>query len=207
MEELLFKSSKDFEGLSFRKATIISEQILLYFIDFIRAANPQVIKALKYEIPIRQYDRFRQKNKTKFGREIYRLKQAGIIKEYLKGKERFIQLTKKGKKRLQKYVVSALEVEKPSKWDGKWRIVIFDIPDKKRDARDLLRRKLEDFGFFKLQESVYVFPFECAAQIDYLKKTYYIAPYVQYILADRIETEVDLVKKFYDRGLINSKNI
>jgi len=207
MEEFPFKSPKDFEGLSFRKATIISEQILLYFIDFIRASNPQVVEALKYEIPIRQYDHFREKNKTKFNREIYRLKQAGIIKEYLEGKERCIQLTEKGKKRLQKYTLSALEVEKPSKWDGKWRMVIFDIPDTKRNARDFLRRKLEDLGFFKLQESVYVFPFECIAQIDYLKKTYYIAPYVQYILADRIETEVDLVKKFNDRGLINSKNI
>ena len=207
MEELFFKSSKDFKGLSFKKATIISEQILLYFIDFIRATNPQVIKSWNYEIPVRQYDHFRDKNKIKFSREIYRLKQAGIIKEYLKGKERCIQLTKKGGKRLQKYTLSALEVEKPSKWDGKWRMVIFDIPDTKRNARDFLRRKLEDLGFFKLQESVYVFPFECIAQIDYLKKTYYIAPYVQYILADRIETEVDLIKKFNDRGLINNRNI
>ena len=207
MEEFSFKRSKDFEGIAFKKAVIISEQILLYFIDFIRATNPQVVKTWKYDIPIREYDRFREKNKTKFSREMYRLKQAGIIKEYLKGKEHFIKLTKKGKKRLKHYSISALEIERPKKWDGKWRLVIFDIPDDKRVVRDLLRRKLENLGFFKLQESVYVFPFECAAPISYLKRAYFISPYVQYILADRIETEVDLVKKFYDLGLIRDDNI
>ena len=138
---------------------------------------------------------------------MYRLKHAGIIREYLKDKERFIKLTEKGKKRFKKYVLSALEIELPAKWDRKWRLVIFDIPDDKRIERDLLRRKLESLGFFKLQESVYVFPFECANQINYLKKSYFISPYVQYILADRIETEADLIKTFYDRGLLNEENI
>ncbi len=203
MEEFVFKNSKDFEGLAFKKAVIISEQILLYFIDFIRAANPRVVKTWKYEIPIKEYDRFREKNKIKFSREIYRLKQAGVIREYLKDKERVIALTQKGKKRLKKYLTSALEIEIPSRWDKKWRLVIFDIPDDKKVARDLFRRKLESLGFFKLQESVYVCPFECATLINYLKRNYLITPYVQYILADRIETEVDLIKKFYDYGLLN----
>jgi len=83
MEEPIFKSSKNFEGLIFKKALMVSEQILFYFIDFIRAANPQVIKTWKYEIPIREYDRFREQNKIKFCREMYRLKHAGIIREYL----------------------------------------------------------------------------------------------------------------------------
>lgn len=197
-----FKNSKDFEGLFFKKAVIISEQILFYFIDFIRTANPRVIKSWKYEIPIREYDRFREQNKTKFSREMYRLKQSGIVKEYLKDKERVIALTQKGKRRLKKYLTSALEIEIPSRWDKKWRLVIFDIPDDKKVARDLFRRKLENLGFFRLQESVYVYPFECAALINYLKRNYLITPYVQYILADRIETEVDLIKKFYDYELI-----
>lgn len=207
MEDFLFKKSKDFEGLSFRKTLLISEQILLYFIDFIRATNPLVLKTWKYRVPIKEYDRFRKQNKMKFSREMYRLKQAGIIKEYLEGKERFIGLTKKGRKRLQKYLISTLEIRRPAKWDKKWRLVIFDIPDDKKIERDALRRKLENLGFLKLQESVYVCPFECASQIDFLKKTFLIAQYVQYILADRIETEVDLVKKFYDTGLIGDENI
>lgn len=207
MDEFTFKSSKDFEGLTFRKAKLVSEQILLYFIDFVRATNPRVIKTWKYEIPIREYDRFRQGNKIKFSQEMYRLKQCGIISGYLKDKQKFIKLTKKGKKRLKKYLLSALEIESPSKWDKKWRLVIFDIPDDKKNEREIFRRKLEELGFLKLQESVYIYPFECATQIDYLKRNYLIAPYVQYILADRIETEVNLVKKFHDRGLISDKNI
>lgn len=42
------------------------------------------------------------------------------------------------------------------KWDGKWRIVTFDIPIKKRNLRDNLRRKLKELGFGMLQQSIWV---------------------------------------------------
>lgn len=41
-------------------------------------------------------------------------------------------------------------------WDGKYRIVIWDIPERKRRLRDLLRRKLREFEFVNLQKSVWV---------------------------------------------------
>ena len=41
-------------------------------------------------------------------------------------------------------------------WDGKWRIVIFDIPEQKRLIRDLFRRNLKKWGFKHLQKSVWI---------------------------------------------------
>src|SRR3989344_2297817 len=52
-----------------------------------------------------------------------------------------------------------LELAKKWRWDGKWRILIFDVPEKIRGKRDFLRRELIDFGFYPLQKSVWVYPY------------------------------------------------
>ncbi len=40
-------------------------------------------------------------------------------------------------------------------WDGKWRIVVFDIPESKRLVRDILRSRLKMWGFKPWQKSVW----------------------------------------------------
>lgn len=105
-----------------------------------------------------------------------------------------ISLTKRGKERWHE-----LRFDRPlrtEKWDGKWRIVIFDIPTKRKDARDVLRSILKRLGFLKAQESVWVTPYPCDEEIDYLRKFYVIRPYVRLILAERMEGEEILRQKF-----------
>jgi len=68
-----------------------------------------------------------------------------------------ISLTKKG---AQEYLKYKIEKKKKKKWDSKWRIIIFDILENKRQIRDLLRRRLRWFGFKELQKSVWVFPYD-----------------------------------------------
>ena len=193
--------------ITLRKTEIIGRQILLYFADFYRFTIPMFDKARVYRIPFKKYDKFRLKDKIKFSQEMYRLKRAGVIKKYIDDKGEFIELTSKGQNLMIGYFTDLLEVKPTSKWDRKWRLVIFDIPDNKRRERDILRAKLNRIGFVKLQESVYVFPYECAEIIEALKDMYFIKPHVQYVLADRIETEINLLEVFYDRGVLSSKNI
>lgn len=49
-------------------------------------------------------------------------------------------------------------LRKRRKWDGIWRMVIFDIKERNRRLRDNLRRKLKELGFGKWQRSVYITP-------------------------------------------------
>ncbi|MCL5407632.1 MAG: CRISPR-associated endonuclease Cas2 [Patescibacteria group bacterium] len=191
--------------IKLKQSAIVGRQVLLYFVDFYRYAIPIFDKARVYRIPFKEYDKFRLKDKIKFSQEIYRLKRAGVVKKYIDEKGEFIEVTPKGQKWIKKYFVDQLEIKLPSKWDKKWRIVIFDIPDTKKNERDILREKLERIGFIKLQESVYVFPFECGLEIEALKEMYFIKPYVQYVLANRIETEINLLEVFYDRGILDKK--
>lgn len=195
------------DKIKLKKTSMVARQILLYFVDLNREILPVFDKRNIYRLPFKAYDKFRLQDKTKFSREMYRLKQQGLIKVYLDGKEKNIELTKRGKEKLKKQLVGSLEIHEPLIWDGKWRLVIFDIPDGKKGIRQYLRNKLLSIGFIELQESVYVFPFECLDEINLIRENFFIKPYVQFILADRIETEKNLIETFLDLGILKESQI
>ena len=194
-------------NIKLKKAISISQQILLGFVD----ANLFLLELFDsrkiYRVPLKTYDNFRLENKQRFGQEIYRLEQDGFIKKYFNGKETYLELSTKGKKRLKKHITDQIEINKPKKWDKKWHIVIFDIPNQKTDKRNVLRNKLIEIGFLELQESVYIYPFNCLEEINLIKNMYYVEQYVQYIIADRIETEIDLIKEFINNKVLTNKMI
>lgn len=82
-------------------------------------------------------------------------------------------------------------------WDGKWRIVIFDIPEKLRKGRDALREKLKDLGFYEFQKSVFVFPHECRDEIDFLIEFFELRKYVRYGVLESIDNDLHLRKIFH----------
>lgn len=79
--------------------------------------------------------------------------------------------------------------KKEKKWNGKWFLVFFDVPEIQRNKRDYLRRLLRKIGFYQYQKSVYLFPYECEDEIKLIKKIVEGAKYMKYIIAYRIEDE------------------
>ena len=94
-----------------------------------------------------------------------------------------IKVTDKGRKKALEIDLADLKLEKPKKWDGIWRIVMFDIPEEKRPARDVLRSKLKELEFAMIQKSVFVTPYPCRDEILYLKEIFGIFNYVNLIEA------------------------
>ena len=107
-----------------------------------------------------------------------------------------IVLTKEGIKKSVKFKLDEMKIKIPSKWDGEWRIVIFDIPERFKKAREALRNKLEDLEFIKLQESVFVFPYECEDEIDFIVEVFQIRPFVRFVKAKSFTNEEQLKIKF-----------
>jgi len=136
------------------------------------------------------------KHRAKLQKRLDDLEKRGWIKVKKQGDEIIVKLVKLGKLHTQIYQIDDLKLEKPTKWDGKWRLVIFDIPDKKKLAREVLRCKLKELGFYLLQESVFIHPYPCEKEIEVVKSVYEIWPYVNLIIADKIDTEDKLKKKF-----------
>ncbi len=96
-------------------------------------------------------------------------------------------LTAEGEKRTLRYKANDLSIKKPAKWDGAWRLVIFDIPEKHKQGRDALNEKLKKLGFYALQRSVFVHPYECKDEIDFIVELFNLAPYVRFIRTKDID--------------------
>lgn len=104
-------------------------------------------------------------------------------------------LTKLGYFRVRK-LSKVFGIQKPKRWDGKWRIVIFDIPETKKSERDVFRQQLKSLGLANLQQSIWVHPYECRDQIFYLAGNMFIKPYVRYIVAEEFTGERDIQRRF-----------
>jgi DNA-binding transcriptional regulator PaaX len=105
-------------------------------------------------------------------------------------------LTENGKKRALRYKLEELEIKKPGRWDGKWRLVMFDIPEKRKRAREALREKLRELGFKELQKSVFVHPFECKDEIDFVTEVFALRPYVKLARSDYVTNQDELRVRF-----------
>jgi len=105
-------------------------------------------------------------------------------------------LSKNGKQKALRFNIDKLEIKKPTTWDGKWRIVMFDVPEKLRRLRDSLRLHFKEIGLIELQKSVFVYPYSCSKEIEFILEFYNARKHVRFILADRIDNELHLKQKF-----------
>lgn len=87
-------------------------------------------------------------------------------------------------------------LKKPKRWDGSWRIVIFDIAERRRSARDRLRNMLTRIGFQKLQDSVWAYPYDCEDLITLIKTDFSLGREVLYIVSDSVEGDRLLKQNF-----------
>ncbi len=110
--------------------------------------------------------------------------------------QQILTLSEDGKKRVLNFNLDQMTIKKPKTWDGYWRIVIFDIPERRKQGREALRSKLKQLGFFQLQKSCFIYPYECKSEIDFISEMYEVAPYVNFIVAMEIEGAALLKKSF-----------
>src|SRR3990167_10741091 len=120
---------------------------------------------------------------------LFKLRDKGLIEFVKKNGKTFAKLTNKGKQKLNQYKLGDLNPQKPKHWNGKWHIVIFDIKEVKHQTRDQLRLELIRFNFCRLQNSVWVSPYECEEFITMLKTSFELGRAVIYIVADKVEND------------------
>lgn len=101
-----------------------------------------------------------------------------------------VKLTEKGRVRFLKCKLEDLQGNFNNKsWDGKWRIIVFDIPEKERGKRDNFRIFLNKLKFYQLQESVYLAPYHCEEEIEYLRGFYGLGKKVQVLVTSGLEDD------------------
>jgi len=106
-----------------------------------------------------------------------------------------IELTNKGKLKALNYYFRNIKIKK-EKWDGKWRILIFDVPERLRKGRNALRWEIKKLGFYELQKSVFVIPYECKEDIDFVVNFFELEKYVNYGVLESIDKDKQLREYF-----------
>jgi DNA-binding transcriptional regulator PaaX len=127
------------------------------------------------------------------------LKELNRLK-YIKRKQNYdgsilISLSEKGRLRILNMRFRRLNTKK-EKWDGKWRMVAFDIPEECKKGRNALRYRLRMAGFHKIQESLFLYPYDCEKEIRDFIELFKLQKYVRFGLLDSIDNQDGLKGMF-----------
>ncbi|OGG74000.1 CRISPR-associated endonuclease Cas2 [Candidatus Kaiserbacteria bacterium RIFCSPLOWO2_01_FULL_54_20] len=166
-------------------ATVATAGILL-----VAMAAPNTLQLLG-KVPGMRRSRFNAQARTALGR----LAQKGwIVFERRDGKH-LARITETGKRAF------AFEAQKTGlyprrRWDKRWRIVMFDVPERRRAVRDKLRMTMKSFGFVRLQDSAWVYPYDCEDLIALLKAELKIGFSALYLVVEHIENDKYLREEF-----------
>ena len=156
---------------------------------------PVLPKALKPLVGIwsRKYSARRSAN---FIKSLSYLQKNRLVSIAEKDGQQILTLSEDGKKRILCFDLHQMGIKKPKRWDGYWRIVIFDIPEKRKQGREALRSKLKQLGFYQLQKSCFIHPFDCKSEIDFISEIFEVGPFVNFIVAREIEGGAQLQRIF-----------
>jgi hypothetical protein len=134
---------------------------------------------------------YRRQNES-INRSRDRMVRQGLLKYY----DKKLRLTQKGEVALHRLELSDYHIQKPKRWDGRWRVLIFDIPEKRRGLRDKVRRTLMHIGFIRAQDSVWIYPYDCEDLITLLKADFKIGKDLLYLVVEQMEYDVIYKKHF-----------
>lgn len=155
-----------------------------------RTTIGQVLYRLENRKSVKEYfEELKVKELSSFNlqKTLHRLEAKGLIKKTKNGRA----ITPIGKKLVKKF---KKEIDSLSKWDGKWRLITFDVPEKKKNDREWIRYVLKNNGFKPMHKSVFIGKHALPARVYgeiYERK---LVDYVRFLTVSDIDEE-----KFLER--------
>lgn len=96
------------------------------------------------------------------------------------------ELTPKGEKKLQNIFIDKVVLKTPRSWDGKWRLVMYDLPIRFKKARNAFRWKLKDLGFLQFQKSAWIYPYPCEGEILFVADFFGVRRHIEILEVNEI---------------------
>lgn len=166
--------------------------VALSGVVLVAAVAPGLPMALN-KLPALQRAKLRYQYRTALGR----LAALGYVTFEKREGESYARITDAGRKKLEfELEKKKLDLSKKRRWNGRWRVIIFDVPERRRKTRDRLRILMQRLGFVHLQDSVWVFPYDCEEFIALLKAELKIGSAVLYMVVEEIENDKHLREHF-----------
>lgn len=93
-------------------------------------------------------------------------------------------------------VATERRVASPPRWDGKWRLVFFDVPESRRAVRDYVRNILKRLGFKEFQRSTWMHPHKLPGFLAKMLADPQLRKYTRVITTSDIDYDDDLRRHF-----------
>lgn len=129
-------------------------------------------------------------------RTLKRLEKEKLVRISGADGKTIVSITARGKRRILKYSLEELRIEKPSRWNGRWTLISYDVPEKRAFLRDYLRRVLVHLGFYPFHKSIYLHAYPCQPQVEFLREYLGVAASVRIFHVNRIEND-EPFRKFF----------
>ena len=156
------------------------------------------LPGLTQVLAIFQPKNYRDRDRIK--KNLNALQKRGMIRIYEKGSKSVVEITEAGERQILAYNLDEMKLARPKKWDKLWRIIVFDIPEKKKRLRMEINFRLQQIGLRPFQKSTFITQVECRKEIDFLGNYFGVRQYMKYILAKEVDDEYRL------RNLFNINN-
>ena len=143
----------------------------------------------------REWYRIR-KERAMLRRRIAYLKRRHYLDRVQEGERILYKLTSKGKYEiLRLQFVLHMKVQRNKKWNRRFYLAIFDIPEEKKKYRDFFRKLLKQNGFRMLQQSVWMTRYNPRPPIDALLYYLKLAQYFELMELNCEQCNPRLIKK------------
>jgi len=150
--------------------------------NLIRLAKP-IIDDLTAEEPWERY------NIRHLKRTLGRLEKQNLVVKYISGNQQVVELTEAGRRKIYKFALDEIKIKSPRSWDGTWWMISYDIPEEFKNLRDAIREYLEVWGFYKIQESVFLHAYPCQKEVEFLRGYLGVGKYVRVFRVSKIEND------------------
>ncbi|HAE36371.1 MAG: PaaX domain protein [Candidatus Nomurabacteria bacterium GW2011_GWF2_35_66] len=137
------------------------------------------------------------RQKYQYSETVNRMEKKGLIQFVNKYGELKITISPKGHRIIKSLMLSDYkQIKRPVKWDGKWRMVMFDIPEDKTKLRNIIRFHLKKIGFLQVQGSVWVYPYPCEEIITIIKTNFNFDDEIIYATINSFDKDLKFKKLF-----------
>lgn len=124
-------------------------------------------------------------------RSIKNLAETGYIETLDSEHDEFARLTPKGRQKLASLKLDSRNSLTSTNWDGKWRIMLLDLPEDRKAERESLRYLLKKAGFMRLKNSAWVSPFPFEFMFQNIKKDFGLTSELMIIVTDTVDMETE----------------
>ena len=142
-------------------------------------------------------DALRNENKYRVDEALNRLRRQGYIRMRVHDGVWYAELTREGVEASRYFLSDFITLPIHKRWDGKWRIISYDVPEADKWKRQVLCTNLKELGMYEMQQSVFVYPYDCRNEVAQIQKELDLGDAVCFIVALEVMGDDDIREHFW----------